>query len=185
MSACAQYARRHVSLCAAGAERESQQRTPAGKVLAVGQEGALCVLQGQAQASGGGRRDGGGAGLHAGFDRKVAADECHLGEERSRPGVVAGGSQLRVLGRLVARHTVCPAVRSARVCPRRWVHRPPDATAAPPPTPLARAAANLPSVDVLPPAGLTPLSILTRDWLVMTRGAADAAVARLRRPVRR
>ena len=60
-----------------------------------------------------------------------------------------------------------------------------DATAAPPPTPLARAAANLPSVDVLPPAGLTPLSILTRDWLVMTRGAADAAVARLRRPVRR
>ena len=60
-----------------------------------------------------------------------------------------------------------------------------DATAAPAPRALARAAANLPSVDVIAPAGLNPLSILKRDWLVLTRGAVDAAVARVRRPIKR
>lgn len=53
------------------------------------------------------------------------------------------------------------------------------------PQPLARAASNAASVDVLPPAGLNPLSILKRDWLVMTREAVEATVARLRAPLRR
>ena len=52
-------------------------------------------------------------------------------------------------------------------------------------TPLARAAAALPLGDALPPAGLTPLAVLRRDWIVMSRAAVDGAVARLRRPINR
>ena len=50
---------------------------------------------------------------------------------------------------------------------------------------LRRAAANLPLAEVLPPGGLNVASILRRDALLMTRGAVDAVVARLRRPIAR
>jgi 50S ribosomal protein L4 len=50
---------------------------------------------------------------------------------------------------------------------------------------LRRAAANLPLAEVLPPGGLNVASILRRDALLMTRGAVEAVVERLRRPIAR
>ena len=49
---------------------------------------------------------------------------------------------------------------------------------------LRRGTANLPWVDVLPSVGLNVYSILQRDHLVITRGALEALVGRLRRPIK-
>ncbi len=50
---------------------------------------------------------------------------------------------------------------------------------------LRRAARNLPGVEVVPQLGANVYSILRRDVLVLTRGAAEALVERLRAPINR
>lgn len=49
---------------------------------------------------------------------------------------------------------------------------------------LRRGASNLPWVDTIPQVGLNVYSILQRDYLVITRAAADLLAERLRRPIR-
>ncbi|KAI7845037.1 hypothetical protein COHA_001403 [Chlorella ohadii] len=50
--------------------------------------------------------------------------------------------------------------------------------------PLRRSIANLPWVDAIPQQGLNVYSILQRDYLVLTRAAADLLTERLRRPIK-
>lgn len=49
---------------------------------------------------------------------------------------------------------------------------------------LRRSIANLPWVDAIPQQGLNVYSILQRDYLVLTRAAADLLTERLRRPIK-
>jgi len=49
---------------------------------------------------------------------------------------------------------------------------------------LRQGIANLPWVDALPAAGLNVYSLLQRDHLVLTRGAVEAVMQRMRRPIK-
>ena len=49
---------------------------------------------------------------------------------------------------------------------------------------LRRAASNLPWVDCMPAVHLNVYRILQRDFLVLSRAAAEELTARLRRPVK-
>ena len=49
---------------------------------------------------------------------------------------------------------------------------------------LRRSVRNLPWMEVLPARGLNVYSILQRDYLIMSRQAVDAVVAKLQSPLK-